>query len=106
MPKPILFFLTTASLILNLAGCGEVATLPESAGIGPQPALPQPNQTLIPTVNIAPAKGWSAGATPIAAAGLAVNAYAVGLDHPRWLYVLPNGDLLVAEATVRPGRMT
>jgi glucose/arabinose dehydrogenase len=101
MPKPIQF-LVTASLILNLAGCGEVATLPESAGIGPRPTLPQPNQTLIPTVNIAPAKGWPAGATPIAAAGLAVNAYAVGLDHPRWLYVLPNGDLLVAESNGPP----
>lgn len=102
MPKPIPFFAIGAALILNLAGCGEAAVLPESAGIGPRPTLPQPNQTLIPTVNIAPAKGWPAGATPIAAAGLAVNAYAVGLEHPRWLYVLPNGDLLVAESNGPP----
>src|SRR5664279_5233888 len=45
-----------------------------------------------------PAKGWPAGATPMAAAGLAVNAHATGLDHPRWIYVLPNGDVLVAES--------
>jgi glucose/arabinose dehydrogenase len=63
--------------------------------------LPLPHPTLIPTVNIAPAKGWPAGATPVAADGLKVAAFASGLDHPRWLYVLPNGDVLVAE-TNRP----
>ena len=88
--------------VLTLAGCGETATLPETAGIGPRPTLPPPHPTLIPTVNIAPAKGWPAGATPVAAAGLAVNAYATGLDHPRWLYVLPNGDVLVAETNAPP----
>jgi glucose/arabinose dehydrogenase len=98
MQKPIALFLSVCFLMLHLAGCGEVATLPESAGVGPRPTLPPPNQTLIPTVNIAPAKGWPAGATPLAAAGLAVSAYASGLDHPRWLYVLPNGDVLVAES--------
>lgn len=102
MTERILWPLLAGSLLLNLASCGEVATLPESAGIGPRPALPQPRQTLIPTVNIAPAKGWPAGATPVAAAGLSVNAYAAGLDHPRWLYVLPNGDLLVAESNGPP----
>jgi glucose/arabinose dehydrogenase len=63
--------------------------------------LAPPHPTLIPTVNIAPAKGWPAGATPVAADGLKVAAFASGLDHPRWLYVLPNGDVLVAE-TNRP----
>ena len=82
-----------------LAGCSEMATLPEKAGFGPTPTLPRPNPTLIPTVHIAPAKGWPAGVTPIAAAGLSVNAFATGLDHPRWLYVLPNGDVLVAESS-------
>lgn len=85
-------------LLLSIAGCGEIATLPESAGFGPQPALPAPVSTLIPTVNIAPAKGWPAGTTPLAAAGLSVKAYATGLEHPRWLYVLPNGDVLLAES--------
>ena len=97
MNNPIAFCLFAGFLILNLAACGEVATLPESAGVGRRPALPPPRQTLIPTVHIAPAKGWPVGATPVAAADLAVGAYATGLDHPRWLYVLPNGDVLVAE---------
>jgi glucose/arabinose dehydrogenase len=88
--------------MLGIAACGERATLQVEAGIGPQPTLPSPNPTLIPTVNIAPAKGWPAGATPTAAAGLAVNAFATGLDHPRWLYVLPNGDVLVAETSAPP----
>ena len=102
MHNPFAFPLLAGFLMLSLASCGEVATLPESAGIGPQPALPRPNPTIIPTVLIAPAKGWPAGATPVAAAGLAVNAYATGLDHPRWLYVLPNGDVLVAESNGPP----
>lgn len=89
-------------VILNLGACGEVATLPEQAGIGPHPTLPSPNPTLIPTVNIAPAKGWPEGSTPRATLGLAVNAFASGLDHPRWLYVLPNGDVLVAESNAPP----
>jgi glucose/arabinose dehydrogenase len=59
--------------------------------------LPEPNVTLIPTINVAPADPWPKGARPVPAAGLAVSAYASGLDHPRWLYVLPNGDVLVAE---------
>lgn len=97
MHKLIAFFLLAIFLMLNLVGCGEVATLSQNAGVGPYPTLPPPHPTLIPTVHIAPAKGWPAGATPVAAAGLEVNAYAAGLDHPRWLYVLPNGDVLVAE---------
>jgi glucose/arabinose dehydrogenase len=88
--------------LLALCACGETARLPEGAGVGPNPTLPEPNQTLIPTVHVAEAKGWSQGATPSAGAGLAVNAYAGGLDHPRWLYVLPNGDVLVAETNAPP----
>jgi glucose/arabinose dehydrogenase len=53
-------------------------------------------------VHVAQAKGWSGGATPQAAEGLAVRAYASGLDHPRWVYVLPNGDVLVAETNAPP----
>ncbi len=89
-------------LALTLAACGEVATLPVSAGTGAQPTLPAPKRTLIPTVNIAPAKGWPAGATPQAPAGTQVKAFASGLDHPRWLLVLPNGDVLVAETNAPP----
>jgi len=86
-----------ASLLL-LAACGDKSTLQPGADVGAQPTLKAPNKTLIPTVNIAPAKGWSAGAMPTPAAGLAVNAFATALDHPRWVYVLPNGDVLVAES--------
>jgi glucose/arabinose dehydrogenase len=90
--------LTSFAALAFLAGCMERATLPESAGIGPNPKLPPPNASLIPTVNIAPAQGWPDGAMPKPAPGLAVQSYASGLDHPRWLYVLPNGDVLVAES--------
>jgi hypothetical protein len=86
----------------GLSACGGAARLPFEAGIGPQPTLPPPNPTLLPTLHIAPAKGWPAGATPVAAAGLSVKALATGLDHPRWLHVLPNGDVLVAESNAPP----
>ncbi len=94
--------LLLAAAALALAACGEVATLPVAAGTGPQPALPAPRPTLIPTVNIAPAQGWANGAAPVAAAGTRVAAFATGLDHPRWLHVLPNGDVLVAETNAPP----
>ena len=100
MRHAVLFCLLACPVIL--CGCGEVATVPEQAGMGSHPTLPPPNPTLLPTVNIAPAKGWPAGAKPQAAAGLAVNAFATNLDHPRWLYVLPNGDVLVAETNAPP----
>ena len=90
------------SATLLLAACGEKAKLPEAAGYGPHPTLIAPNATLIPTLNFANAVGWPKGAQPTPARGLAVNAFAAGLDHPRWLYVLPNGDVLVAETTAPP----
>ncbi|MEZ5832041.1 MAG: sorbosone dehydrogenase family protein [Dongiaceae bacterium] len=93
---------TLILLTLPLVACGETAKLPIEAGIGPNPTLPEPNETLIPTVNIAPATGWPNGGNPVAAKGLSVNALASGLDHPRWLYVLPNGDVLVAETNAPP----
>lgn len=90
--------LLTGLLIMNIPGCSKMTTLPENAGYGSQPILPTPDTSHFPTVNIAPAKGWPTGMTPIAANGLSVRAYVTGLDHPRWLYVLPNGDVLVAES--------
>lgn len=84
-------------LAAGLVACGETSTLQVSDGTGPSPRLPAPNKTLIPTVNVAPAIGWPAGGKPVAAAGTQVAAFAEGLEHPRWLYVLPNGDVLVAE---------
>ena len=94
-PSPAIF---AAAALSVLAGCGDKSTLPAGAGIGPAPQLPAPKRSLIPTVDIAPAKGWPEGAKPQAAQGLEVQALARGLDHPRWLYVLPNGDVLVAES--------
>ena len=85
-----------------LAACGESATLPVIKGQGPDPLLPPPNKTLIPTVNIAPAEGWSPGQMPVVDESMRVNAFATGLDHPRWLHVLPNGDVLVAESNAQP----
>jgi glucose/arabinose dehydrogenase len=89
-------------LLAALAACGEEAQLPAEAGYGPSPQLPAPRSTLIPTVNIAPAKGWPEGAMPSTAAGLRVTTFASGLDHPRWMLVLPNGDVLVAESNAPP----
>ncbi|THC42825.1 sorbosone dehydrogenase family protein [Massilia sp. Mn16-1_5] len=89
-------FIVAAAIVLGLSGCGDKSTLLAGAGVGPAPFLPAPKQSLIPTVDIAPAKGWNGG-KPNAAQGLEVHAIASGLDHPRWLYVLPNGDVLVAE---------
>ncbi|HBB78334.1 MAG TPA: sorbosone dehydrogenase, partial [Pseudomonas sp.] len=80
------------------AGCSETAKLPVDSGYGPNPVLVEPNRTLIPTVNIAKAVGWPAGTRPVTAPGLQVQAFARDLDHPRWLHVLPNGDVLVAES--------
>ncbi|HEY8084959.1 MAG TPA: sorbosone dehydrogenase family protein [Methylophilaceae bacterium] len=84
-----------------LAGC-ESATLPFQSGTGQQPNLPPPKQTLIPTVHVAAAKGWPANVMPTPAIGLKVQAFAANLNHPRWLYVLPNGDVLVAESNAPP----
>ncbi len=91
-----------ALIAVGVAACGEVSRLPEGASVGPNPTLPPPVKTLIPTVDIAPAIGWAAGARPVPAIGLTVTAYATGLQHPRWLYVLPNGDVLVAESNAPP----
>jgi glucose/arabinose dehydrogenase len=80
-----------------LVGCGSTARLPVSAGTGPRPTLPQPDRSLIPLVNVVKATGWPEGTMPVSAGGTSVTAFAQGLEHPRWLHVLPNGDVLVAE---------
>lgn len=93
---------TVLAATLGLGACAGGPALPTEAGFGPNPELPAPRQGLLPTVNIAPATSWPQGATPVAAAGLRVQAFATGLDHPRWLYRLPNGDILVAESNAPP----
>jgi glucose/arabinose dehydrogenase len=87
--------------LVAVVGC-ESARLPVEAGMGPNPQLPPPAPASIPTVKVATATGWPSGTTPVPASGLAVNAFAGDLDHPRWLYVLPNGDVLVAETAAPP----
>ena len=91
-----------AAGLFSLYACGERAGLPVEAGTGPHPQLPPPHAGLFPTLNIATARGWQAGGRPTPTPGLAVAALAQGLDHPRWLYVLPNGDVLVAETNAPP----
>ncbi len=83
-------------------GLSAAASAQEQPGVGPNPKLPEPQQYLLPTVNIAPATSWREGAKPTAADGLNVAAFATGLEHPRWLYTLPNGDVLVAETNAPP----
>jgi glucose/arabinose dehydrogenase len=98
-----IFGIAVIAAILVLAGAvylaqySEHAKLPASAGFGPNPILPAPDPRLLPTIRPAKAVGWTAGAKPVAARGLRVASFADRLDHPRWLYVLPNGDVLVAE---------
>jgi len=90
------------TLIAGLQACGSGPALDPSVGFGPDPRLPEPRTGLLPTINIAPATGWPAGQMPTPAPGFAVNAFATGLDHPRWIYRLPNGDILVAESAAPP----
>ena len=93
---------TACASFLAMTGCTMPSKSPITDSYGSDPDLPKPQSSLLPTVNIAPAKGWPAGEMPIPATGLKVQAFAKGLRHPRWLYVLPNGDVLVAETDAPP----
>jgi glucose/arabinose dehydrogenase len=86
-----------ALLVINTSCAAEKPPSTPASSFGPNPALPAPNKKLIPTLKVAPAIGWPQGAKPRTSGGLSVVAFASGLDHPRWIYVLPNGDVLVAE---------
>jgi len=101
-PRSAARVVVTAASAFVLSGCGETAHLPVTAGMGTSPTLPAPTQTLIPTVHVAKATGWPADGAPVPVAGTVVKRFAEGLDHPRWLYVLPNGDVLVAESNAPP----
>jgi len=97
------FRLSAAAIVLfGLSTCGEQATLPVSAGYGPDPVLPPPRKTLFPTVKVADVKRWQDGEMPTPRQDLAVTKFAGHLDHPRWVYALPNGDVLVAESDAPP----
>ena len=97
MKHPNLAPATALVLGLALGGCGESTRLPSGGDVGPHPTLVEPVKSSVPTVHVAPARPWQAGQGPTAAAGLQAQAFATGLSHPRWLHVLPNGDVLVAE---------
>ena len=94
--KCISFVMAACALAVTLAAC-ETARVPSSSTTGLEPTILAPDRPLIPTINIAPALGWPAGAKPVSASGTTVTAFASELDHPRWVYVLPNGDVLVAD---------
>src|SRR5688572_26221616 len=96
------WFVIVVLVAVSAVGCGATARFPVSAGTGPNPVLPPPRTSLIPLVHAISAKGWAADAKPTAATGTTVVAFARGLDHSRWLYVLPNGDVLVAETNAPP----
>jgi glucose/arabinose dehydrogenase len=103
MRNPILLAIWIGALALPLAACNDPQdAVTAKQSFGPSPSLPAPQKAWIPTVNVAKAVGWPVGGKPVAADGMAVNAFATGLDHPRTLYVLPNGDVLVAETNEPP----
>ena len=94
--------LAALPLLALAAGCGDHARLNIAQSTGPAPVLPPEVHTPIPTIHVARAIGWPQGGQPVAAEGLQVAPFAIGLDHPRWLYTLPNGDVLVAETNAPP----
>jgi glucose/arabinose dehydrogenase len=103
MRNHLLLAICVGALVLPLAACNESSnTAVAEQTFGPSPTLPAPESSMLPTVNVAKAVGWPSGAKPTAANGMAVNAFATGLDHPRTVYVLPNGDVLVAESNAPP----
>jgi glucose/arabinose dehydrogenase len=98
----------TLSAAASLATFSLVAcTMPSGSpdpfvGFGPNPPMASPQKSLIPTVGVPDVVGWPPGAAPKAPPGFVVTRFAEGLDHPRWLYVLPNGDVLVSESASEP----
>ena len=87
-----------------LAACGDFCDVARAGSRRSEPAASRAHKTFIPTVDIAFARSWPEGAKPTPAPDLSVSALATGLVHPRWLYVLPNGDVLVAETNAPEGR--
>ena len=96
--RPVLVLAFGAVL---LASCTAGSEEP-FVGFGSNPTIPAPEDDLLPRVNPAKAVGWPQGAAPVAPAGFVVTRFAGDLSHPRWLLVLPNGDVLVSEASSEP----
>src|SRR5947208_8426354 len=102
MTRHVLFAIAGIAA-LSLTACSMPAGSSNPwVGYGPNPPLPKPQKALIPTVGTPKVVGWAADAAPKAPPGFTVTRYAEGLDHPRWLYVLPNGDVLAAESASEP----
>ena len=103
MRKTLLLAMSIGGLTMPLTACSDTQdTATVEPSYGPAPTLPAPEKSWLPTINVATATGWTAGDKPTAANGMAVKAFATGLDHPRTVYVLPNGDVLVAESNAPP----
>jgi len=98
----VLIVVVLAAAALFYLARPDKARLSVDEVAGVRPAITKPRTQVIPTVVVADAVGWPAGKQPVARRGLAVQAFAKGLDHPRWLDVLPNGDVLVAETNAPP----
>ena len=94
--------ISLAAAITISTACGNTTAFSGTEGVGPNPSLPEPDTSLIPTINVVNAIGWAEGQQPVPANGATLTAFAKGLDHPRWLHVLPNGDVLVAETNAPP----
>lgn len=90
------------AFVLVVRECPSTSHEPIERLVGANPLLPAPDERFVPTLNFSTASGWPDGKVPAAPAGFIVTRYAAGLDHPRWLYVLPNLDVLVAEASTIP----
>lgn len=103
LPTPRLrVSLLALAAMTAFAGAGSALAQAMPPGFGPQPVLPAPSKQLIPTVQVAPVERWAGDAKPTVPAGFAIHALARDLDHPRWIHVLPNGDVLVAETNAPP----
>src|SRR5947209_7971052 len=97
MMRTLLMSSILLGFALNLAACDDNAADP-SAQYGPNPKLPEPQQYLLPPMKVLLARGWNTGEKPLVPAGLQVQAFGTGFQHPRIVYPLPNGDVLVVES--------
>ena len=94
---------TVAAVGAAVASCVPAGSPDPWVGFGPNPTLTQPAKSLLPVVGVPKAVGWPDGAAPVAPAGFTVTRFA-RLTHPRWIYVLPNGDVLVAQSSSEPAK--
>jgi glucose/arabinose dehydrogenase len=100
--RPQFAAISFAALVLS--ACGRQGSPDPLVGFGPNPVLAPPQKSLLPQVATAKVARWTAGEQPTPPAEFTVTRFADGLDHPRWLYVLPNGDVLAAESASEPGK--